>query len=340
MLAAILSIALISGQALFINSMLQGRNTIAGRIATTEDKPIDSVRVTLMNELLSVVGIAYTDNSGRYRFDGVNKGNYTVLVEPSGTDYEQKSAQVEVNPFSSTPGGSQSYRIDFFLRAVEKKGNRSPDLTNIVFYQNVPGAAKKEYNRGKDAIKKGDFEAAAKSLNRALEIFPDYYDALEALGTEHVKRREYQAALPMLTRAVGINKGDWRSFYALGIALTELNQVSEAIKPLRRAVELNPDSAHTNMRLGIALTEDDATRAEAMEALKEAIRIDESRVPEAHLFIASLFNKNKQYREAAEAIEAYLRVAPQNEHHAKQREHYKQVLEQMRQKAMAGPQND
>jgi len=207
---------------------------------------------------------------------------------------------------------------------------------DVLFYQEIPDAAKKEYGRGIELLNKGEFDKAVESLNRALEIFPDYYDALQLLGAEYVKRAEYQPAMPILTRAIEVNQSDWRSFYALGIALTELKQPGEAIKPLRRAVELNPDSPHAHMRLGIALGKDEEARAEAIETLKRCIDLGVETIPEAFLHLASLYNKNRQFREAADYVEAYLQAAPQSN----QREYYEKLLKQLREKASQIQQGD
>ena len=83
------------------------------------------------------------------------------------------------------------------------------------------------------------------------------------------------------------------------------------------------------MRLGIALGKDDAARGEAIETLKRCIELGAEGIPEAFLHLASLYNKNRQFREAAEYVDAYLRAAPQSN----QREYYEKLLKQLREKA-------
>ncbi len=323
-----LSIALSFAQPWFVNSAIQNQNAIQGRVATPDDKPLENARVTLLTDRMSQVGVVYTDSSGRFNFRNLARGIYSILVEPGGGDYERLSKEIDINAFApSSQGGSEVFRVDFTLRPLVKKIDKAGG--DVVFYQEVPDAAKKQYDRSLDSLKKGDFKTAVESLKRALETFPDYYDALELLGTEYVKRGEYQPALPVLTHAVEINRNDWRSFYALGITLTELKRPGEAIEHLRRAVELNPNSPHANMRLGIALAQDEATCAEAIETFKKAILLGVDGIPEIYLHLASLYARNRQYREAAEAMEFYLKAAPQSD----QREYYEKLLKQLRQKA-------
>src|SRR5262249_20634295 len=159
----------------------------------------------------------------------------------------------------------------------------------------VPEGARKEYERGLKSVEKGDLNGAAQALKKALEIFPDYYDALEVLGTEYVKHNDYNTALPLLEKAVGINKDGWRGFYSLGIAQLEMKQRDEGIKSLKRAVELNPDSANTNMRLGMALAPDDSVRAEAVRAFEKVTKTAKENIPEAYFYLGALYAKNNQY---------------------------------------------
>lgn len=310
---------------------IQNRNRISGRVSNTADKPLENVRITLLGGRLSQTGVEYTDSSGRFMFENLPRGIYTVLAEPIGTSYEQQSVQIEVNPYTPvTQGGNETIRVDMALKPSAKKESRSS--ARAVFYQPVPDAARKEYRRGLEALGKGDFERGAASLRRAIEIFPDYYEALELLGTEHVKRHEYQDAIPPLSRAVEVNRSDWRSFYALGIALTELKRPGDAVSHLKHAVELNPEWAYTHLRLGIALSQSESDTTGAVKQMKEALRLSGDNLPEAHLYLAYIYNRSARYQDAAASLEAYLRVSRDNLG-PEQRQYYEELLEQIRQKA-------
>ena len=74
-------------------------------------------------------------------------------------------------------------------------------------------------------------DLAEVALVHAIELFPDYYDALELLGSEYVKHAYYDSAAPLLARAVQVNKDEWRSFYGLGVSLIELDRRGEGLFP-------------------------------------------------------------------------------------------------------------
>src|SRR5262249_1606794 len=315
----------------------QSRNTIEGRVTTPDHRPIENVRVFLQNDGYSPIANTITDGSGRFRFMNIPANAYYVEVDPVGTDYERQSQRVEVNPISQRAGSGEMFRVDFVLvlrkSARGKSGGNPTGADVVVFVQEVPEPAKKEYLSGMKSLEKEDFTNAVDFFKRAVEIFPDYYDALDALGSEYVRSRNYQSALPLLTHAVEVNKQGWHGFYSLGIALSESNQRNEGLAALRRALELNQNSVNTNMRLAIILAKDEATHVEAIQLLKKVTQLAGDKVPDAYGHLASLYSKHQQYREAADALEAYLKFAPHAS--AEQREQYKNLIEQLRQKAKA-----
>jgi cytochrome c-type biogenesis protein CcmH/NrfG len=343
------SVLLILGQFTPAAYSLQARNTIEGRVTGNDtNRGIENIRVFLLNDGYSQVGSAYTDPSGRYQFKNVSSGNYYVQVETSGTDYERQTQRVEINPISLRGGGgAEFFHIDFVLRprkttAQRTSGSSTATAKGVTFYQDVPDAARAEYQRGVKALQKDNFGEAVNALKKAVEIFPDYYDAMEALGSSYVRHKDYQAALPLLKHAVEINKNGWAGFYALGVTLVELDQRNDGLKALRRAVELNPDSPNASMRLGYELANEEqhhtqvneraqaqAEATEAIRLLKNAARLAGKSEPRVYVILAHLYSKYQQYAEAADALEAYLRADPQSD----QRDQIKEKIEQLKRKA-------
>ena len=72
----------------------QGRNTVEGRVTTSDNRPLENVRVFLLSDFYGQLAQTYTDGSGRYQFRGLRRANYYVQVEPSGTGYERQTQRV------------------------------------------------------------------------------------------------------------------------------------------------------------------------------------------------------------------------------------------------------
>jgi tetratricopeptide (TPR) repeat protein len=337
MFAALVATAILSIATLLPGGpLIQGRNSIEGRVTTPENKTLDNVRVFLMNDSYGQRGQTYTDGSGRYQFRNLGSGNYYVEVEAPGTGYERQSQRIEVNPYDpSGRGGAEIFRLDFVLKP-EKFGKPegsdarvTPGADRVIFVQEIPPAAREAYEQGAQSLKKADLKLAEVGLTHAIELFPDYYDALELLGTEYVKHAYYDSALPLLTHAVEINKNAWHSYYGLGVSLLELGRRQEGIEALRYSVRLNTKSVNAAMRLGLELGKEEQYSDEAIKLLSSVIQVAGKQVPDAYLVLASLHSKNKHYREAADALEGYLKTSLT----AEQRENIKHKIEELRRKA-------
>ena len=313
---------------------LQAHNIIEGRVTNDGGRPLSDIRVLLQNDGYSPVASSLTDAAGHFQFRNLRSGNYYVEVEAGAAGYERQKQRVEAIAFNERrSGGGEVFRVDFVLKPMKATGKgdqpAGAGAGGVLFHQQVPEAARKEFERGSKEADKNSFDNAAAALKRAIALFPDYYDALELLGTEYVKRNDFAAALPLLTHAVEINHDGWRGFYSLGIAQCETNNCGEGIKSLRRATELNPNSPNVNMRLGMALMQSAETRGEAIQALEKVTRQAKDSVPQAYFYLGILYSKNNQYGEAAEALEHFLRVYPQ----AGEQDKLKQMIAQLRQKA-------
>ena len=313
----------------------QNRNAIEGQVTTPDRRGLASLPVFLLNDAYGQKAQTYTDGSGRYYFRNLSAGNYYVQVEPGGTGYARQTQRVEVNPYAPAGGGSEIFRVDIVLKSetTNRPGGSHPELTPganlVVFAQDVPSAAREAYQRGEQSLSKNDLKTAEINLVRAIELFPDYYEALELLGSEYVKHDFFDSALPLLNHAVEINRNAWHSYYGLGVSLIELGKRTEGLDALRRAVRINPRSVNAAMRLGLELEKDERFADEAIEQLTNVTRLAGKRLPDAYLALASLYSKKKQYREAADALEEYLRFATGTI----QREDIKRKIQDLRQKS-------
>ena len=321
------------GQFLVTAPSVQTRNTIEGRVTSSSGRPLSEMRIMLKNGSYSEIASGLTDGSGRFRFLNLASGNYYIEVEPGATEYERQTARIAAIPFIERGGHGEIFRIDIVLVPRRSSTTLFGTINNanaVIFHQDVPEVAKKEFEQGIKNLDKGSFDNAARSLKRAIELFPDYYDALERLGTEYVAHDDAKSALPLLAHAVEINKDGWRAFYSLGIAQYKVNHQAESVTALHRAVALNPDSPNTNMWLGMVLATDPEMRSAAIQSLEKASKIAKDPLPgQAYYYLGGLYIKNNQYKEAADAFETLLRVSPD----IGERDKIKQMIAQLRQKA-------
>jgi tetratricopeptide (TPR) repeat protein len=200
----------------------------------------------------------------------------------------------------------EAFYYDFVLRL--KKNPMKVAAPGLVFTQTVPEAARLEYEKGTKSLEASQAEAAIPAFKKAIELFGDYFAALEALGTEYVKRGEYEAALSVLSHALEVNRNASKSMYALGVAHLKLNQLDEAVQWLEKSAEQDPQSINTHMMLGIAYGNKRLLEKSEVQ-FKKAYEIGKDRAADAHLYLAGLYNKQEKYADAVRELELYLKEA-------------------------------
>jgi len=304
-------------------------NSISGHVSNDQRVPLADVRVELLNEVDSVIRTVKTDGSGLFVFRKLSDGTFQVRVQTSGTNYVSQTKRVDLaRPHGF---GAAFEELDFTLTTAGK--NSSTAKPGVVFVQDVPEPARKQYQKASELLEKANKrQEAFAALKSAIDIFPQYFDALEMLGTEQVKDAQYEAAIPLLTKALEINTRAYASCFALGVAQYNLKQLQPAIESFRRAISVNEKSINANLWLGIALRQT-SRLDEAETYLKRADVLAESKLPDAHWQLALLFNQVKRYKEAADELEKFLKVQPD----ARDVELINKLIQRLRQQSAEKP---
>ena len=302
----------------------QNGNSISGHVSDNQRTPIRDLRVELLNEVDTVIQTSKTDASGMFVFRKLSDGTFQVRVHASGTSYVGQTKRVELSRPSGF--GVVFEEVDFVLSTP--RVTSSSGKPGVLFAQDVPEEARKQYQKASELLQKERRAEGVAALNKAIEIYPQYFDALEMLGSEHVKQQEYEHALPPLKKAVEINARAYPSWYALGVAQYNLKQLPDAVESLRRAVLLNNRSINANLYLGMLLRQS-GQLDEAETYLKQANLLAEAKVPDAHWQLALLYNQLKRFKEAADELELFLKVQPD----ARDADKIKQLIQRLRQKS-------
>jgi tetratricopeptide (TPR) repeat protein len=280
---------------------------ILGTVRDDQGHSLPAIRVSLTDDNGQTIRTLLTDSTGRFQVRGLTSGRYSVRVEPAGKPFEERSIQLDLQALRvRRGGGEEQYPVEIILK--RKGSGAGPAPPGVVFAQKVPDPAKAEYEKGANSLKDNKSDLGIASLQKAIEIFPDYYLALELLGTEYVKRGEYQNAMPVLTHAIDLNSSAPRSLYAIGVAQMKLNMLVPAIESLKKAADLDSGNVNVQMMLGIALGTN-GELSESETALKKAYALGGDQVADVHLYLAGIYNKQQRYPEAIKELELYLKEA-------------------------------
>jgi tetratricopeptide (TPR) repeat protein len=319
----------------------QGRSTIYGTVYGDSRRPVAEVYVELLDDVNSTIRQVKTDYSGRFQFTGLVDGRYQVKIRPGSTDYMEHTSEVTIAAVSSVrpsegarSGGSDTQHLEIVLKLNERViAGPFAAAPSVIFVQDVPPAARKLYGEGVAYLRQKKETEGLTNLKKALEVFPDYYQALDRLGGEYAIRgtsdRSYlEAGLVLLTKAAEVNPRGFSSIFGLGWAQYQLGMNAEAIETLGRATSLYGKAADAYLWLGKALKR--ASKPERAEAaFKRANELTNGKAADIHWQLAGLYNEQKRYNDAANEMELFLKTAPKGEDVEK----IKNLVKQLRDKA-------
>ncbi len=282
---------------------------IQGQVFGEGRRPMADLWVELLNEVDSVLKRIKTDGIGGYYFGNLSAGRYTVRVRTFGTGYEEQSQQVEINGFVGGRQVSDSQQKDFVLR-TQRSLARKPASPGVIFAQDVPPDAEKAYQRGVGHLDSDRAALGVSELRNAIDIFPTYFLALDRLGVEMIKQQKWADAVLYFQRATAVHDKSANSWYGLAFSSYATGAVKEALEAATRAGSLSPDSPDIQLLLGISFRSDNRY-LDAEKALLKAKKLAEGKSADVLWQLALLYAHNlKNYRLAANELEAYLKVMP------------------------------
>jgi Flp pilus assembly protein TadD len=323
--------------------------TFSGRVITDGRCGTKMIEVRLERQDSSLISNAYTMGGCEFSFKNVmispieksyiivRESGYIELTFPLSFDEFHQDRDVFVYK-----GGT--IFLDLQKAPVPGEGQLARP-TGVGFEQlNIPGKAVKEYERALKDFAKGNNDTAIAHLENAVQLAPNYFDALNKLGTEYLKARQNDKAESLLNQAHLINPNDPATLSNLGALYFQEGEKSAAATPspdapkgqkpgevsylkavdvLEKALKLEPQSPRTNLYLGTVLYRmGNFARAESL--LTNALAQDQ-KMQDARFTLLNMYLRQLRFKEALEQISAYLAGNPS----APQREQLEKVKKQL-----------
>jgi Tfp pilus assembly protein PilF len=286
----------IAGQVRFSENVKQGTNVIV-RLERFGGVHLDQMMI---------------DNRGKFRFANLPRGLYVVSVSSHCLQAQQQQAEL-VHVFKAY--------LMFELKPDRSSPdcNRGEDATRVgIVDARVPTAAFKEFESGRAALRQKKLKEGIDHLRKAVGQYPDYFDAHLLLGTTYMESREWESAAHSLSRALQLNPESALALFSLGEVRRQQKQYSDAEAMLLSGLKLDDSSWQGHFTLGRVYLE----RDEFMKAAPHIGRTLQLKpdLPEGHLLAGNIFLRlNQQVRALAE-YEEYLRLAPKGKFASQARE--------------------
>jgi tetratricopeptide (TPR) repeat protein len=166
----------------------------------------------------------------------------------------------------------------------------------------VPPKAVKELQRSQNALRSGDTRSAARHLEKALQIYPNYLEGHNSLGARYIELQECEKAAAEFQKAIDIDPRVMQPFNNLSVALFLQQRYPEAEAAARRAHDLDPRDPTARYMLGAILATEKRDTVEAMEMLRQT----RSEFPDARLLLAQVLVRRGDIDEAEKELRGYL----------------------------------
>lgn len=275
--------------------------TITGQVTTPSGRPVAHalVKLTMRGGGSRQV---LTNEQGRYEFDDLKAGGF-FLVANTTTYPEIRSAMVECNTSPLTDHLNVNLTLAEDLNAAE---TTKPSVISVAeAEQKVPKEARKAFLDGLK-FKKDQPDKAQLSFSRAIELFPEYFQALSERGDLYIFQQRLDQATDDFDNALKANPHYGPALRGAGYCRLENRKYAEAIDDFQQSITAEPNNSNTHLLLGIASLELDQREA-AKQVLQKALSLGAVR---AHIYLGNLYAREGAYKQAADELHAYLNAEP------------------------------
>ena len=146
-------------------------------------------------------------------------------------------------------------------------------------------------------------------FQRAISEFAGYYEAYDRMGAADLKLWRVPEAELAFRKSIELSGGRYaHPLFALGAILDDQEKFAEAETVIRRGLDLDPDSWTGHYYLGLALFGLNRLE-EAEKSIHEAL-LQKTDFPEAHLLLADIHSRERDYRSLLSDLNEYLKLAP------------------------------
>ncbi|HXG90991.1 MAG TPA: tetratricopeptide repeat protein [Blastocatellia bacterium] len=251
----------------------------------------------------------FSDSKGRFlmtRQFGIRAdAELRITVQSDGRTYD--TTVVSIKEFSGV------YYIPVFLRPLRSPAVPRANVIDLAEFDTLaPEPARDAYESAMRAMRAGQTEEAARELEHALSIYPNYFRALNDLGVIYMNLNRLDESAQLFERAAKVAPRVYYPRLNLAIVRTRQGKHKEAAEILQHLEKENPSLAEVKVALGDALLAMDKLD-EAEGHLRTAIddlKLSRESQADARYKLGLVLNKKQKYDEAVKQLSLASEVLP------------------------------
>jgi tetratricopeptide (TPR) repeat protein len=241
-----------------------------------------------------------TDSRGRFRFPNLPRGYYKVVINAPGYVPAQQDADMQV-----------LFRVYLVFELVADKNSSGLPLLTDVVDARIPAAAREDFNNGRAALAKKNYKEGIAFLEKATLGYSNFFEAQLLLAIAHMDLKEWDKAEQSLQRTLEIKPQYAPAMIYLGEVYWRQKRYSDAEQTLREGLKLDEKSWHGQFTLG-RLYWDMGEVAKAGGPIGMTLQLKPD-LAEAHLLAGNILLRVNQRERALVEYREYLRLAPKGE---------------------------
>ena len=271
---------------------------------------------------------AYTNTRGDFSFQfsdtatdsaaGISDASTTMLTRRSSAleqrNWQECQLQAALAGFSSEPIELRSRMQEFQstdlgripLQRIEQVEGTSISVTSAL----APPAARKALASGREDERKGKWDKAQNSLEKAVQIYPRYAVAWNELGRVQTHNGDANGAKHSFEQSLAADPHYVNPYSGLAQLALQARQWQDVVDATGKLLALNsvnfPDAYFMNGVANYNLQNLEA----AESSVRQGIKVDQERtLPELHYLLGTILVRKHDYREASEHLQIYLQLA-------------------------------
>jgi tetratricopeptide (TPR) repeat protein len=245
----------------------------------------------------------YTTEQGRFEFVNMEEGSYSLTAR-SLSEPNLVSDTLETD---TTRTATNNLNVNLMLREPVNSTKHNPGTIEVAEAgQEIPKEARKAFKQGLKFKEDKETTKALENFGRAIELFPNYFQALAQRGDLYIAQRKLVEAAADFDRALAVNSHYGPALRGSGYCKLEKQEFTAAAQDFERSLSVEPDNASAYLLLGIAnfeLQQNDVSR----QALQRALGLGAVR---AHIYLGNLYAREHHYKQAADELRLYLEAEP------------------------------
>jgi len=282
-------------------SPLAAQTRLDGQVRVgTGQEETGGASVKIFDPQRGLVDSMVTDTQGRFYFQAVAPGDYTLVTGKPGYLTKEQEFKIRL----AMPG--QYVTVFLTAEGVLVKGKGNPHVTAAELA--LPPKTRDEFDKGKNDLKKRKYPGAIHHLEGVTRAQPDFALGFEVLGVAYYRSGDPARAEAAFHKAIDLDSKRAESYIQLGLLSYEGQRYADSKRYLETGLRMNPESWFGHYQLGLthcALQNYKDSESE----FRKAQDLDPS-FPEVHLRLGNVYLRLQNAPKALAEFENYLHMDP------------------------------